>query len=77
MQHWLILLRKHASLPEQIGFVLFGGPIGLLKIAFREILRGNIAAISGVPSGLKKCKNYLFRNRKVAQQPRDVGIEAD
>jgi len=77
MQHWLILLRKHASLPEQIGFVLFGGPIGLLKIALREIMRGNIAAINGIPSGLRKCKNYLFRNRKGTQPQRGVGIQTD
>ncbi len=77
MQHWLILLRKHASASEQIGFLLFGGPVGLLKIAIREILRGNIAAISGVPSGMRKCKKFLLRNRKIRQQPCDVGIETD
>ena len=36
-RHWMILMRRHASLPQQSGFYLWGAPVGFIRIVCREI----------------------------------------
>lgn len=50
-QHWLRLLRRHASPWQQIGFVLVGAPWALGQMVLREVRRGNAAAVRGVLRG--------------------------
>ncbi len=61
-QHWMILLRRHATPSQKVGFFLFGGPIGAVRIAFRELSRRNPGAIKGLLSGIwRYCAGRLSR----------------
>ncbi len=62
MQHWMILLQRHATPSQKIGFFLFGGPIGAVRFVFRELSRGNPGAIKGLLSGIwRYCAGRLSR----------------
>lgn len=52
LQHWMILLQRYAMPSQKIGFFLFGGPIGAVRITFRELSRRNPGAIKGILSGI-------------------------
>jgi GT2 family glycosyltransferase len=49
---WLVLMKRHASLPQKLGFYLVGGPYRLLRLVFRELRQGNIDALRGLTHGL-------------------------
>lgn len=57
-QHWLRFLRRHGSFWQQLGFALAGAPLIVTRMAFRELRRGNPAALlgsaRGVVSGLRR-----------------------
>lgn len=60
-QHWLRLLRRHASLWDQIGFVFVGAPLAVAQMAFREVRRGNISAVWAVLHGAWETGRSRFR----------------
>jgi hypothetical protein len=45
-------MKRHASLPQKLGFYLVGGPYRLLRLVFRELRQGNIDALRGLTHGL-------------------------
>ncbi len=51
-QNWFRFMRRHASLPQWIGFFLVGAPYQTLRIVIREAKRGNIKALRGLFRGL-------------------------
>jgi GT2 family glycosyltransferase len=51
-RHWLLFMRRHASLWQKIGFYLFGAPILAIQVFIREARRGNLRAIRGLVQGL-------------------------
>lgn len=62
-QHWLRLLRRHASPWQQVGFVLVGAPWALLTATVREVRRGNVSAVRGVLRGSWELVRSRFRAR--------------
>ena len=50
-KNWLLLLRKHASALEMLGFLFVGIPYALLRVLFREGARGNFGALRGLWRG--------------------------
>ncbi|MGH9032913.1 MAG: glycosyltransferase family 2 protein [Acidimicrobiia bacterium] len=60
-QHWLRLLRRHASRWQRIGFVLVGGPWVLGQMILRELRRGNVSAVRGVLHGAWELGRSRFR----------------
>jgi GT2 family glycosyltransferase len=53
-RHWLLLLRRHASPLQRLGFYLWGAPSGVLRVLRREVLAGNFAALKGLAAGLRR-----------------------
>jgi len=55
-RHWLLFMRRHASIWQKTAFYLFGAPILAVQVFFREARRGNLRAIRGLMHGLLKRK---------------------
>ncbi len=55
-RHWLLFMRRHASLREKLAFYIFGAPILLVQVFFREAKRGNLGAIRGLAQGIVNTK---------------------
>lgn len=51
-RHWLLFMRRHATLPQKIGFFLIGAPYLALKVAVREGKKGNLKAVRGLLQGV-------------------------
>jgi GT2 family glycosyltransferase len=51
-KHWLRLMRRHASATDWAGFLLFGVPRALVRMAHREARRGNARAVLGTLRGV-------------------------
>jgi GT2 family glycosyltransferase len=51
MRHWFHFMNRHASLPERVGFYLFGLPYIAAQVTLREGRRGNIKAVRGLMRG--------------------------
>jgi len=51
-RHWLLFMRRHASLWEKLAFYVFGAPILSVQVFVREARRGNLGAIRGLVQGL-------------------------
>jgi hypothetical protein len=49
---WLLFMRRHASVMEQIAFVFVGAPYRILRMIVRELRKGNLAALRGAIRGL-------------------------
>ena len=77
VRHWMILLRRHATLPQQLSFFAGGAVIGLIKVVLREGLSGNAASLKGIPMGVKRCASDLPRKERIRKESHDVGIETD
>lgn len=54
VRHWLRFLHRHATPLQRAGFYLVGAPLIALRMAFRELRRGNIAALVGSVRGLAR-----------------------
>jgi GT2 family glycosyltransferase len=52
VRHWLRFLHRHASPLQKTGFYLLGAPLIAMRMAFRELSRGNFAALAGSVRGL-------------------------
>lgn len=51
-RHWLLFMRRHASLWQKLAFYIFGAPILVVQVITREARRGNLRAIRGLMQGL-------------------------
>jgi len=51
-RHWLLFMRRHASLGQKIAFYLVGAPILAVQVLIREARRGNLRAVRGLIQGL-------------------------
>ena len=51
-RHWLLFMRRHASLWQKIAFSCFGAPFLASQVFIREARRGNLGAIRGLVQGL-------------------------
>ena len=50
-QHWLRLMRRHASLIDWAGFMFLGVPLIAGRVLIRELGKGNLAALRGLARG--------------------------
>jgi GT2 family glycosyltransferase len=50
-RNWLLFMRRHASVPQQLAFLCVGAPSRLLRAVAREATRGNLRALTGVGRG--------------------------
>lgn len=55
-RHWLLFMRRHARIWQQVAFYLFGAPILAVKVFIRESRRGNLRAIRGLVEGIFQFK---------------------
>jgi hypothetical protein len=62
---WLLLMRKHASALEKLGFFFVGIPFAFLRVLFREGARGNLGALRGLWRGTT---NWLKPVRRVSSE---------
>lgn len=53
-RHWVLFMRRHASVGQKIAFYFFGAPILVIQVVLRELRRGNWRAIRGLAQGLLK-----------------------
>jgi GT2 family glycosyltransferase len=59
-RHWLLFMRRHASIAEQAAFYLVGAPLRLIQMMVREGRKGNWAALRGSARGLfDSCRSLL------------------
>jgi GT2 family glycosyltransferase len=64
VRHWLLFMRRHASMRQKIAFFLLGAPLLAARVVAREVRRGNIAAVRGFMHGLLQ---YLKEGRPARQ----------
>jgi len=55
-RHWLLFMRRHASLGQKVAFYLFGAPFLAVQVFVREAKRGNLDAIRGLVQGVLNLK---------------------
>jgi GT2 family glycosyltransferase len=51
-RHWMRFLGRHGSLLQKLGFALIGAPLIALRMAFRELRKGNPGALLGSVRGV-------------------------
>jgi len=51
-RHWLLFMRRHASIWQKIAFYIFGAPILAVQVFIREARRRNLRAIRGLVEGI-------------------------
>ena len=51
-RHWLLFMRRHASLWQKFAFYLVGVPVLAIQVFVREARRGNLRALRGLLQGL-------------------------
>lgn len=51
-RNWFIFLRRHASIPQMLGFFLIGVPYIAVHVVIREGKKGNFGAIRGLARGM-------------------------
>ena len=60
-QHWLCFLGRHGSVLDKVGFALVGAPLIVLRMAVREVSRGNpgalLGSIVGVVAALRRSRS--------------------
>ena len=54
VRNLLILMRRHASLGQKLGFIFWGAPTGFVRVIFREVRNGNFGIFKGFLSGLRR-----------------------
>lgn len=50
-RNWLLFMRRHASLRQQLAFILLGAPYRLVRATVREAQKGNLGALTGIGRG--------------------------
>ena len=58
-RHWLLFMRRHASLWQKTAFYFFGAPILAVQVFIREARRGNLRAIRGLVEGILHTKRQV------------------
>jgi GT2 family glycosyltransferase len=53
-RHWLLFMRRHATLRQKLAFYLIGAPLLAVQVLIRELRRGNWRAIRGLAQGILK-----------------------
>lgn len=61
-RNWFIFMRRHASIPQQMGFLVFGLPYGALSVLVREARRGNLEAVRGHARGVVDYLRSIFKS---------------
>ncbi|MFX0195029.1 MAG: glycosyltransferase family 2 protein [Candidatus Hodarchaeota archaeon] len=51
-RNWILLMRRHASPLQQLGFIFLGAPYLFIKLIIREGRKGNLAAAGGLLRGM-------------------------
>ena len=51
-QHWLYFLGRHGTVSQKLGFALAGVPLIVIRMAVRELRKGNPGALVGSAAGL-------------------------
>jgi GT2 family glycosyltransferase len=77
VERWMILLERHATPMQKVVFWVFSAPAKLIRSSLREAMRGNLAAVGGIPRGMVAYVRLLLDRRKFRKDASDVGIEAD
>lgn len=57
-RHWLLFMRRHASLWQKIAFYFLGAPIVAIQVLIREARRGNFSAIRGLVQGILNTRRH-------------------
>ena len=73
----MILLHRHAPLPEQVVFFFVGAPLGIVRVALRELLMANFAALKGIPRGFRDYARFLNDSRLEPRATGSIGTETD
>jgi GT2 family glycosyltransferase len=55
-RHWLLFMRRHGNIWQQMAFYLFGAPILAVQVIIRETRKGNLRAIRGLVEGILQPK---------------------
>jgi GT2 family glycosyltransferase len=55
-RHWLLFMRRHATLRQKLAFYFVGLPILAVQVFLREAKRGNLGAIRGLMQGILNTK---------------------
>jgi GT2 family glycosyltransferase len=55
-RHWLLFMRRHASLGQKLSFYFVGMPILAVQVLLREARRGNLGAVRGLMQGILNTK---------------------
>lgn len=58
-RHWLLFMRRHATIWQKLAFYLFGAPVLVVKVFVREARRGNLRAIRGLAEGILRPKRWV------------------
>jgi GT2 family glycosyltransferase len=77
VRHWMILLHRHATLPQQLGFYLGGAIVGFVKVAIRQVLSGNASALKGIPKGVGDYASDLPQPESIRPASPRAGLETD
>jgi len=60
-RHWFLFMRRHASLGQKFGFLIWGTPYLAVRVLIREGRKGNLGAFRGLFQGLLDfCKSSLL-----------------
>ena len=51
-RHWLLFMRRHATLWQKLAFYFIGAPVLAVQVFSREAKRGNLGAIRGLIQGI-------------------------
>jgi GT2 family glycosyltransferase len=51
-RHWFMFMRRHATVPQKVGFYLIGMPYSAVRMLIREGKKGNLGAIRGIIRGM-------------------------
>jgi O-antigen biosynthesis protein len=60
-KHWLRFMRRHATPLQQLGFYMVGAPVIAVRMALRELARGNIGALTGTLRGVVEAVRHSGR----------------
>jgi GT2 family glycosyltransferase len=77
VQRWMILLGRHATWQQKMGFYLWGAPKVLFRVLVKELRRGNAAALRGIADGLSDFLRQATRGRKPRRSAYEAGLKTD
>lgn len=62
VRNWILLMRRHASPLQQLGFILLGAPYLFMRLMIREVRKGDLAAVRGLLHGMLDFLKSLDKN---------------